>query len=128
MGSFIVNAVNTMHDKTEVAEYDVVILATGFETKIPNCLESLIDNIEFDKNGRPILEKDYSFKTNLPSANKIFAMNFSRHCHGIADPQTSLMAWRSATVINSLTNKTIYQANNYKNIFCDYSLKGENND
>ena len=128
MGSFIVNAVNTMHDKTEVAEYDVVILATGFETKIPNCLESLIDNIEFDKNGRPILEKDYSFKTDLPSANKIFAMNFSRHCHGIADPQTSLMAWRSATVINSLTNKTIYQANNYKNIFCDYSLKGENND
>ncbi|EQC47404.1 lysine N(6)-hydroxylase/L-ornithine N(5)-oxygenase family protein [Bacteriovorax sp. Seq25_V] len=126
-GDFNVTARNTMHDQDEVASYDIVILATGFETRIPNCLESLFSNIHFDNNNRPVLEKDYSLRANLPTENRIFAMNFSRHCHGIADPQTSLMAWRSATVINTLTKKTTYQTSNYENIFCDYSLKGENN-
>lgn len=30
------------------------------------------------------------------------------HSHGIAEPQLSLMAWRSARIINQLTGAAVY--------------------
>lgn len=35
-------------------------------------------------------------------------MNAGMHSHGIAEPQLSLMAWRSASIINRLSEKEIY--------------------
>lgn len=92
-------------NKTEEHNADIVILSTGFRTLIPSLIEPLQNQIQFDGAGRFILDKNFSVKWKGPKENKIYAMNFSRHGHGISEPQTSLMAWRSATVINDILGR-----------------------
>lgn len=40
-----------------------------------------------------------------PGENRIFVLNAGRHSHGIAEPQLSLAAWRSAVIANALLGK-----------------------
>lgn len=111
---------NSMFDKEEVIDADIIIFATGFETKIPKCLDSICHLFEFDQKNRPILNPDYTLKSKSGAA-KIYAMNFSRHCHGIADPQTSLMAYRSACIVNSLLGKKIYNIDKSQDLFSTFN-------
>ena len=64
--------------------------------------------MSFDQEGRFVFNQDFSVKWNGSQENKIFALNFSRHCHGISEPQTSLMAWRSATIANVVLDEKLY--------------------
>ncbi len=112
---------NLLFDKEESTKADIVILATGFKTVLPSFTEGLMEHLRFDEQKRPLLKKDYSLDTSLTDENKIFAMNMSRHFHGIADPQTSLMAWRSGVIYNSLTGTTKYKTAPEENNFCNYN-------
>lgn len=38
----------------------------------------------------------------------MYVQNAARPRRGVADPNLSLMAWRSATIVNSLAGKRIY--------------------
>lgn len=117
---------NSFHDVIEPLEADVVILCTGFQSTIPKSLEPLYSKIDFDHEGRFNFKKSYAIKWNGPEDNKIYALNFSRHNHGIIDPQTSLMAWRSATVINDLAKQKIYETEQLPPSFVEYDLiKGD---
>ncbi|MCO5144444.1 MAG: SidA/IucD/PvdA family monooxygenase [Oligoflexia bacterium] len=111
---------NSFTDQTEKYRVDVVILCTGFENRVPKILEPLQHLIEFDQEKRFQFEKAYSIKWVYSENNKIYALNFSRHNHGIIDPQTSLMAWRSATVVNDLAKKTVYQLTQKNRNFIEY--------
>ena len=95
--------------RREGLKADIVILATGFETKLPPSMESLFPRLRLDSAHRPHLEKSYQLTWDGPKSNRVYALNFSRHQHGIADPQTSLMAWRSAVVVNDLCGREVYE-------------------
>ncbi len=112
---------NLLFDKVESTRADIVILATGFRTVLPPFTEGLVEYLKFDDQQRPLLKKDYSLDTTLGDDNKIFAMNMSRHFHGIADPQTSLMAWRSGVIYNSLTGTQRYKTEPDERNFCNYN-------
>ena len=99
---------------------DIVILCTGFDVSVPKMIEPMRTKIMFDENGRFQLNKDFTVKWEGPNENKIFALNFSRHMHGISEPQTSLMAWRSAVVTNTILNENFYQVNNQVRNFMNY--------
>lgn len=86
---------------------DMVLLATGYRQKIPDYIDSIKDKIE-TKDDLFVVNKDYSLNFDSKSGNKIYVQNYSKHHHGIADPNLSLAAYRSAVIINSLTNKEIY--------------------
>jgi lysine N6-hydroxylase len=86
---------------------DIVVLATGFAWQFPDYLSSLRDRIDLD-NGQFQVNEDFSIQWDGPEQNRIYVQNAARHSHGVADPNLSLMAWRSATIINSLAGKTIY--------------------
>lgn len=94
--------------RDEVAAADVVILCTGFQNSIPKALESLQSRIRFDDHGRFVFDRNFSVAWDGPSDRKIYAVNFSRHMHGISEPQTSLMSWRSATIVNDLLGEKFY--------------------
>lgn len=112
---------NTFSEEREEIFADIVILATGFEACVPKALEPLLPRLSLDSRGRFNLEKSYSVSWDGPKSNRIYALNFSRHQHGIIDPQSSLMAWRSAVVINDLTRQNLYKtAQRYDN-FVHYS-------
>lgn len=100
---------------------DVVILATGLKPQIPQFLEPILHLIHRDECNRFNINKNFSVSWDGPSKNKIYALNFSRHGHGIAEPQTSLMAWRSATILNDLCQYPHYKTDHSIRSFLHYT-------
>lgn len=120
LGGYRVEVENCFTDNQEVMHADIIILCTGFESIVPKVLEPLYSRIHFDEQKRFRFAKSYSVEWDGPIKNKIYALNFSRHDHGIIDPQTSLMAWRSAIVVNDLAARDVYQTQQLLPNFIEY--------
>lgn len=118
--SYSMTLENTFIGKNEEMVADVIILCTGFESILPKVIEPLMPMLKLDAEKRLTFKKSYAIEWQGSEKNKIYALNFSRHHHGIIDPQTSLMAWRSANVINDLTQKNIYTLEQAQPNFVDY--------
>lgn len=121
-GSYQMSFENTFYGKQEESRADIVVLSTGFQSLIPKALEPLYSRIQFDPLNRFQFKKSYAVQWDGPEENRIYALNFSRYSHGIVDPQTSLMAWRSAMVVNDLTNSQAYVTEPSEPNFVDYGL------
>ncbi|MDY6919334.1 MAG: SidA/IucD/PvdA family monooxygenase [Pseudomonadota bacterium] len=93
----------------EWLEADVVIFCTGFKSVVPACLEPLVDRIHWQEDGCLAMQDNYRIRWQGSERNRIYAVNASRHHHGIVDPQTSLMAWRGANIVNDLLGQPLYQ-------------------
>jgi lysine N6-hydroxylase len=106
-GELSVEARDGMTGQRDSIEADIVVLCTGSEYKLPKYLEPLTDRISLDPEGLPIRE-DFSVRWDGPRSLNIYVQNGARHCRGVADPNLSLMAWRSATIINSITGRCTY--------------------
>jgi lysine N6-hydroxylase len=107
-GGWRLKIVNELTGKAEELGADVVVLATGFRATIPKALEPLRARLFLDDQGRFRMGRDFTAAWEGEASNRIYAFNFSRHQHGISEPQTSLMAWRSATVVNHLAGEKIF--------------------
>jgi lysine N6-hydroxylase len=96
----------------EVYDVDIIILATGYCYKVPDFLEPLTDRIEFHNN-EPVVKEDFSISLDVPNQgkNRVYVQNWSIQQKGIADPNLSLISWRSAKIINSLAGEKIYEDN-----------------
>ena len=90
----------------EIVHADAVVLATGYAFQIPDFLQPLRERIQYDRQGNFQLADDFSLAWDGPRQNRIFALNAGKHSHGIAEPQLSLMAWRSATIVNALLGRS----------------------
>lgn len=106
--AYTLTANNRFMTVQEQFDADIVIMCTGFTNRLPTCLDSIRSRLDLDNLGRFRMNADYSVKLDHTPNSKIYAVNFSRHHHGIADPQTSLMAWRSGVIINSILNEELY--------------------
>jgi lysine N6-hydroxylase len=104
-----VEVANYVRRSQELYFADVVIFATGFKNDLPECLEPLFAKLDLDSSGRPKLSPGFAMNWNGPQTSKIYAVNFGRHTHGIAEPQTSLMAWRAATILNDILGRNHFE-------------------
>jgi lysine N6-hydroxylase len=86
---------------------DVVVLCTGYEYRLPGCLEPIGDRLGFE-NGTFTVNADFSIVWDGPPDRKIFVQNAAADSHGIADPNLALTSWRSATILNSVTGREVY--------------------
>ncbi|MCP5015449.1 MAG: SidA/IucD/PvdA family monooxygenase [Ketobacter sp.] len=93
----------------ERIDADVVIFSTGFRTVIPSCLEPLAEQIQWESDGVLSMDDNYQVNWECQDQSRIYAVNASRHHHGIVDPQTSLMAWRAANIVNDLLGYELYK-------------------
>lgn len=89
-------------------EADLVVLATGFRQTLPECLAPLAGQFDCNPDGSPKLRSDFSVVWDGPARHKLFIQNGSRSTIGVADPNLSLLAWRSALILNSIAGQTIY--------------------
>ncbi|MCG9554660.1 SidA/IucD/PvdA family monooxygenase [Vibrio sp. Isolate31] len=105
---FKLTANNALGQNLETHQADIVILATGFEAPYPACLRDLLPLLDMDEHNRYQMNADFELKWEGQQTNKIFAVNAGMHSHGIAEPQLSLMAWRSAKIINRLAGETLF--------------------
>ncbi|WP_017223300.1 lysine N(6)-hydroxylase/L-ornithine N(5)-oxygenase family protein [Moritella dasanensis] len=102
VNGFNLIADNNLTGKDEHYAATVVILATGFESKIPACIKALTPMLDLSEGGLLQLDPNFRVKWTGNKDNHIYAVNAGLDSHGIADPQLSLMAWRSAKIINDL--------------------------
>lgn len=107
-GTFTLTASNALGQCLETHQADIVILATGFEAPNPACLSTIFPLLDLDGQHRYQMTPDFEIKWEGQQRNKIFAVNAGMHSHGIAEPQLSLMAWRSARIINRLAGQILF--------------------
>lgn len=120
-GGYLLTLNNSFINEKETIQADIVILATGLEQVIPTFFQPILSLVKRDEQDRFKVTKNFSLEWDGPANNKIYALNFSRHGHGIAEPQTSLMPWRSAMIINDLTGQDFYQTQNTIKPFVQYT-------
>ncbi|MFE1440618.1 lysine N(6)-hydroxylase/L-ornithine N(5)-oxygenase family protein [Streptomyces sp. NPDC058739] len=91
---------------------DAVVLATGYrERPLGRILAGLEPYLRRDSAGRPRVDEDFRLVLD-PSVSgvgcTVYVQNAERHTHGVGAPDLGLAAWRSATILNSVTGKEPY--------------------
>src|SRR5207245_12514 len=80
---------------------DMIVLGTGSSYALPEAMQPLAKRLSWDRDGFPV-RTDFSVEWDGPPELRIYAQDAARHMRGVADPNLSLMAWRSAIIANSL--------------------------
>lgn len=108
---------NGLNGQEDSVEADIVILCTGSEYRLPKYLDPLRGRIPLEPGGGFKMREDFSVEWDGPPSLNIYAQNAARHTRGVADPNLSLMAWRSATIVNSLAGRTVHNVKESNSVF-----------
>ncbi|EAR55207.1 L-lysine 6-monooxygenase [Photobacterium sp. SKA34] len=114
--SYKMTVKNALSENDELLNADIVILATGFKSSFPPCLDHMRSLIELNCCGNLSLNRHFEVNWAGSLNNRIFAVNAGIHSHGIAEPQLSLMAWRSANIINHLCQREIFDIDSERGV------------
>lgn len=97
---------NLLDDRRERLTADWVILCTGLCEQLPACIEPLLPELELDERGRPHVERTFELRRRRRAGERAYIVNGARTTHGIAESQLSLMAWRSAVILNDVLGQS----------------------
>jgi lysine N6-hydroxylase len=88
---------------------DAVVLATGYrERPLDRMLAGLDPYMRRDAAGRPRIDDQFRLVFDGSVTGSVYVQNAERHTHGVGAPDLGLAAWRSASILNSLTGKEPY--------------------
>ncbi|GAA1268304.1 SidA/IucD/PvdA family monooxygenase [Kitasatospora nipponensis] len=85
-----------------------VVLATGRRATPLPLGAGLLELMETDTSHEPVIDSDYSIRWKHSETNRMYVQNRSRVGHGLADPNLSLLAVRSAVILNSLLDRQVF--------------------
>ncbi|MFR0351961.1 lysine N(6)-hydroxylase/L-ornithine N(5)-oxygenase family protein [Streptomyces sediminimaris] len=92
---------------------DAVVLATGYrERPLGRLLAGLDPYLRRDSRGRPRVDEQFRLVLDASVSGSdchVYVQNAERHTHGVGAPDLGLAAWRSATILNSLTGTDTYR-------------------
>jgi lysine N6-hydroxylase len=86
---------------------DIVVLATGFEQKLPPCVSPLLLAAD---DGTLRVGPDYRVDS---GPGPVYIQNGAMKSHGAADPNLSLSSWRSAVILNSIAGRPVFKTEGY---------------
>jgi lysine N6-hydroxylase len=95
---------------------DVIVLGTGSSYALPEAMQPLANQMRWDREGLPV-RADFSVEWDGPHELRIYAQDAARQMRGVADPNLSLMAWRSAIIVNSLVGRQVYDVTGESSVF-----------
>jgi lysine N6-hydroxylase len=95
---------------------DVIVLSTGYSYALPEAMQPLAGRLSWDQDGLPV-RADFSVEWDGPPGLRIYAQDAARLMRGVADPNLSLMAWRSAIIANSLLGRQVYDVSGESSVF-----------
>ncbi|MEU9704449.1 SidA/IucD/PvdA family monooxygenase [Streptomyces sp. NPDC047981] len=88
---------------------DAVVLATGYrERPVDRMLAGLDPYLRHDSAGRARIDTTYRLVLDASVTGSVYVQNAEKHTHGVGAPDLGLAAWRSATILNTLTGKDPY--------------------
>ncbi|MCH5599511.1 hypothetical protein [Niabella ginsengisoli] len=82
---------------------DFVVLATGYEYRVPAFLNPL-KQINYNDHRQFKVNRNYS----IDDRNRIFVQNAEMHTHGFNAPDLGLGAYRNAVIINTILGYAYY--------------------
>jgi lysine N6-hydroxylase len=86
---------------------DAVVCATGYQERdLDDLLGPLGTELDRDTAGRIVVDADYRVGT--ATRGSLYVQNAERHTHGVGAPDLGLIAWRAATILNSVCGKKVY--------------------
>lgn len=108
-GGYNVIYQNMETHESVLTEADAVVFATGFENKFPSMLSEISDLLHLDDNEQPLkVGSNFEVSWEYGHLNTIYVQNMSRFSHGPWESNISLAAWRSAKIVNHLTQGNSY--------------------
>ena len=88
---------------------DAVVLATGYrERPLDRILAGLDPYLCRDSSERPRIDDQFRLHLDPSVTGRVYVQNAELHTHGVGAPDLGLAAWRSATILNTLTGKDPY--------------------
>jgi lysine N6-hydroxylase len=88
---------------------NAVVLATGYrERPLSRILAGLDPYMRRDSSERPRVDDQFRLVLDPLVTGTVYVQNAERHTHGVGAPDLGLAAWRSATILNSLTGQETY--------------------
>ncbi|CUW27800.1 lysine N(6)-hydroxylase/L-ornithine N(5)-oxygenase family protein [Streptomyces reticuli] len=88
---------------------DAVVLATGYRGRpLDRILAGLDPYMRRDSSERPRIDQEFRLVLDPSVTGSVHVQNAELHTHGVGAPDLGLAAWRSATILNSLTGKEPY--------------------
>ncbi|MEV8366155.1 lysine N(6)-hydroxylase/L-ornithine N(5)-oxygenase family protein [Streptomyces niveus] len=104
---------------------DAVVLATGYrERPLSRLLAGLDPYMRLDTSQRPRIDARYRLVLDPSVTGSVYVQNAERHTHGVGAPDLGLAAWRSATILNSLTGTEPYPLPR-RTAFTSFGLDGQ---
>jgi lysine N6-hydroxylase len=86
---------------------DAIVCATGYQERdLSDLLGPLGTELARDAAGRLVVDAEYRVGTATPGS--LYVQNAERHTHGVGAPDLGLIAWRAATILNSVCGKKVY--------------------
>jgi lysine N6-hydroxylase len=95
-------------EREHVVDTEAVVLATGYRARQPEVLDPLGDAILTDPAGRLQVDADYRVATSSDIDAGLYVQNAELHTHGVGTPDLGLGAWRAATILNSVTGRSVH--------------------
>ncbi|MFE1880799.1 lysine N(6)-hydroxylase/L-ornithine N(5)-oxygenase family protein [Streptomyces diastatochromogenes] len=88
---------------------DAVVLATGYgERPLGRILAGLDPYLRRDSSERLRIDEEFRLVLDPSVTGSVYVQNAEVHTHGVGAPDLGLAAWRSAGILNSLTQKEPY--------------------
>ncbi|MEV8591993.1 SidA/IucD/PvdA family monooxygenase [Streptomyces sp. NPDC052012] len=100
---------HTRQDTRSRLTTDAVVLATGHRPRpLDRLLAGLDPYLRRDNSDRLRVDENFRLDLDPSVTGAVHVQNAETHTHGVGAPDLGLAAWRSATILNSLTGKDTY--------------------
>ncbi len=104
-GHFKLDLLQLEQDVAFQLDTEALVLATGYEHRIPDCLKPISDRICWDEAGRFDVASNYSVDVTRDS---IFVQNAELHTHGFVSPDLGMACYRNAHIIREMLGREHY--------------------
>ena len=105
--AYKVNIIDSEKGNNKVLLADKIILCTGYHYQEPYFLSGIQDMLHYDKYGL-VINDHYEMSWDGMDICTIYMQNGAKHTHGVADPNLSLLAYRSAMILHHALGEVIY--------------------
>lgn len=114
---FMIELEHSGTSETFSHQTDVVILATGYTSKVPDFLNSMQEHIQWQEDGNYQVQQNYS----IDRDNTLFVQNAELHSHGFNSADLGLGPYRNAIILNTILKRDQFKIEKSGSVFQDFS-------
>ncbi|MFI6482858.1 lysine N(6)-hydroxylase/L-ornithine N(5)-oxygenase family protein [Nonomuraea sp. NPDC050663] len=104
-GTYTLDLRHAEQDRDFSLSTEGLILATGYEHRVPAFLDPVRDRLRFDSRGRLDVARNYSIDV---TGREVFLQNGGTHTHSITSPDLGMGAYRNSCILREILGREPY--------------------